>query len=636
LRRAFAASVIAALLVSSPARASITPQARPIVDHYVRATGGVAALEAERTVHVMGRIEAIKLNGTLEQWSEVPDKLASRVRLGSLRVRMGYDGKVGWRTDLSSKRVRLLEGKELEKLASDAYFENEMWAREDQGGGTVKYGTLSLRSGAVFHSLEVTPPRGPSRRLWFDEKTGLLTRMVTRVDQHDSELWYSEYRTFAGRKRPALQDAVDQDFAFLYDDTPVSRVRADSLWANAPAESAVFSPPASDEGTVAWLKSEGVARVGFRYSSRHVWIKASINGAPPADFILDTGASSTAIDRDYAQRVGLIKEGEFGVEGMGGSDAASIARVRSVRISGGDGDGDGDGDGIRLSDLKVSILNLGEGHEEVLWRRLSGLIGYDVLSRFVVEIDYDRKIVTFREPKTFVYSGTGAPLDMKLMSGIPVVTATLDGGCSGEFLVDVGNGFGLIVHGSLVKGCRVFGHVARRKQVKIYGGGVGSGFASWLCRLDTLQLGPFALPEPIAGLSLSTHGMVGSEDYGGNIGNGVLERFKCTFDYGRRKLYLEPGARFGQRDRYSRVGAGFMRESGRIVAWGIIHGSPADEAGLKAEDEVVAIDGKPALSFTPEEMDRLFVDGEIGSTHTLTIVREGTRKELTVTLQDVI
>jgi membrane-associated protease RseP (regulator of RpoE activity) len=178
--------------------------------------------------------------------------------------------------------------------------------------------------------------------------------------------------------------------------------------------------------------------------------------------------------------------------------------------------------------------------------------------------------------------------------------------------------------------------VAGRKQVKVMGGGIGEGFASWLCRLDSLSVGPFAIREPIAGLSLSTHGLVGSEDYAGNLGNGVLERFVCTFDYAGRKLWLEPSARFDQRDRYSRIGALFLRSQARVTAWAILHGSPADEAGLEANDEVVSIDGKPAARFTPEEMDRLFVNGEPGSTHTLTIVRDGRTRALKLKLEDVI
>src|SRR5262249_62082798 len=98
----------------------------------------------------------------------------------------------------------------------------------------------------------------------------------------------------------------------------------------------------------------------------------------------------------------------------------------------------------------------------------------------------------------------------------------------------------------------------------------------------------------------------------------------------------EPGARFAQRDRYSRIGAYLLRSQDRVVAWGVVHGSPADEAGLKDEDEVLEIDGRPAQSFSPEELDRMFVDGEVGSTPTLKVLREYKPATLTLTLQDVI
>jgi len=165
---------------------------------------------------------------------------------------------------------------------------------------------------------------------------------------------------------------------------------------------------------------------------------------------------------------------------------------------------------------------------------------------------------------------------------------------------------------------------------------VGDGFQSWLCRLDTLQIGPYTIDQPILALSLATGGLVGSEDLAGNLGNGVLERFKVTIDYLRRKLYLEPGARFAERDRYSRIGAYLLRSRDRVVAWGVVHGSPADRAGLKDQDEVLEIDGRPARNFTPEELDRMFVDGEVGATHRLKVLHEYKPATLTLTLQDVI
>jgi hypothetical protein len=619
-------------LSATPAHAAITPQARAIVDRYVKASGGDSALQASTAVRVKGHLDAMRLEGDFEQWSQVPDKVSVRIHIGPLKLRTGYDGHSGWETDLNSQRVRALEGKELEKLQGDAYFENEMWAREGQGGGTVKQGTASLRDGISYQSIDVQPPVGPARRLWFSEKTGLLARIITRFDNGESDLWYSEYRRFGARRRATVQDALDPTLHVLLDTERAKpdRYLVDSVWSAASFEDVVFAPPASRTGPIAWLQKAGVAKVPFRYGTRHVWIKVSINGAPPTDFLLDTGASLTAIDRDYAAKIGLIREGEFSAQGMGGSDAASFARVRSIRVGG------GAGDGVTLRDFKVGIVNLGEGHEEVMWRKIGGLLGYDFLSRFVVEIDYDRLQVTFRDPRGYDYRGPGEALDMKLLGGIPVVEARLGGECAGDFLVDVGNSFGVIVHGSASRRCGMFRATSGHKQVKILTGGVGASFANWLCRLDSLSLGRFTLVEPIAGLSLATRGMVGSKDLAGNIGNTVLDRFRCIFDYERKKLYLEPGQRYAVRDRYSRAGVLLVRLGQKVVVGEVLHGSPADEAGLKPRDEVTTIDGRPALDFTPEELDRLFLEGAVGVTHTFRVVQDGKSSDHLLTLADVL
>jgi hypothetical protein len=77
------------------------------------------------------------------------------------------------------------------------------------------------------------------------------------------------------------------------------------------------------------------------------------------------------------------------------------------------------------------------------------------------------------------------------------------------------------------------------------GGGIGGGFVGTLCRLDSLQIGPFGWTEPVATLALHTSGGIGSQDISGNIGNDLLERFRCTYDYAHQTLYLDPGKRYG-------------------------------------------------------------------------------------------
>jgi predicted metalloprotease with PDZ domain len=138
------------------------------------------------------------------------------------------------------------------------------------------------------------------------------------------------------------------------------------------------------------------------------------------------------------------------------------------------------------------------------------------------------------------------------------------------------------------------------------------------------------------GLALGTHGMVGSQDYAGNIGSNLLEQFVCTFDYERRKLYLEPGKRYGEPDHFTRAGVQFMRSGDIVRAMQVLPGSPAAAAGLKDDDEVVAIEGKPPLSYSPDELDTLFDEGAPGRKVAVRVTRDGKPKELKITLKDMI
>src|SRR5436309_5620241 len=67
------------------------------------------------------------------------------------------------------------------------------------------------------------------------------------------------------------------------------------------------------------------------------------------------------------------------------------------------------------------------------------------------------------------------------------------------------------------------------------------------------SIGPYSWREPMLTFSGASSGALASEDYAGNIGNQILQRFKCTFDYERRVLYLEPSDRKSTRLNSSHV-----------------------------------------------------------------------------------
>ena len=71
------------------------------------------------------------------------------------------------------------------------------------------------------------------------------------------------------------------------------------------------------------------------------------------------------------------------------------------------------------------------------------------------------------------------------------------------------------------------------------------------------------------------------------------------------------------------------RTDGRVFVRGIPAGQGADKAGLEVDDEVIAIEGKSVREMTQEDIRRA-VRGEMGTSFTVTIERDGKRRDVKV------
>ena len=624
LLSATSASVL--LACASSARAELLPGAAEIVDRYVAATGGAEALAGDHVVRLEGHVESVGLSGTWELIYASPDRWVRRFRLGPLHFREGFDGRVAWQTDLSEKAVTVLSASRAAHDRDEGWFLTEQWARPDQGGGRLRPRSTSYGANGISDVLEITSPSGAARVYTIDHKTGLPSRVTGDTDGRVFEQRPGRWKILGGRKRWTLDEAPH----FLADDHPVERMTVDSAFVNEAFDSTKFSPPGLAGRTIAWKSTRDTVVAPMTYSCKTVVVRVSINGAEPEDFVLDTGAALTVLDEDYARRLGLRLEGQGAVQGVAATAGIQWARIGSIAVRG------RGASSATLHEFKAAVLDLAVGQQMLLWRKPAGILGADFLSRFAVRLDYDARTVTFFDPASFQYAGSGAALPMELYDGIPVLDVTLNGKCAGKFIVDVGNAFHFTVHGTLVRSCGMMGTLSRR-EVEVAGGGAGGGFVGTLCRLDSLRIGPYAWADPVAALTLHTQGLLGSHDVAGNIGNTVLERFHTTIDYANHVLYLEPGRSFPERERVSRFGALFAKIGTKVYAGNVLTGSAAYEAGLRWYDEIVAVDGRPLEKWTREEIDRLLEAGEAGSVHQITYRRlDEDEKTVEVTLKDVL
>src|SRR4029079_16355832 len=77
------------------------------------------------------------------------------------------------------------------------------------------------------------------------------------------------------------------------------------------------------------------------------------------------------------------------------------------------------------------------------------VVGFELLQRFVVEIDYARRTVTFTLPERFDPRAAGSALPFVFADHMPAVEGSGDG-IAGRFTIDTGSRSGLALHSPFV------------------------------------------------------------------------------------------------------------------------------------------------------------------------------------------
>ena len=78
------------------------------------------------------------------------------------------------------------------------------------------------------------------------------------------------------------------------------------------------------------------------------------------------------------------------------------------------------------------------------------------------------------------------------------------------------------------------------------------------------------------------------------LGQGFFRRHVCYFDFPNQKLYLLPGEHFRDQDEENMSGMYPLRIAGKMMVYSVEQGSPAFEAGIRQDDELISINGQKA------------------------------------------
>ncbi len=249
--------------------------------------------------------------------------------------------------------------------------------------------------------------------------------------------------------------------------------------------------------------------------------------------------------------------------------------------------------GVRLGRLDLDLIPL-EPLSRSKGVSIALVLGYELFSRFAVELDYEHGRLRLYDPASYLPSAGATSFPIDIVYNHPYVQASVrsqdDAIVQGRFVIDLGSAQSVILTPRVVQQHRLVESTTTRKGS---GGGVGGTFAVHIGRLPSLTVGPFTVRDVVAVLPLGGV-LADAEDAVGNLGGGFLRRFRVVFDYSRRRMLLTPNRRFAESDEVDMSGLSLLAGGDGLHDVSIERvreNSPGREAGLRAGDRIVAVDG---------------------------------------------
>ncbi len=357
--------------------------------------------------------------------------------------------------------------------------------------------------------------------------------------------------------------------------------------------------------------------ITFQLVKNLVIIPIYINQKGPFNFILDTGVDPLIIT-DSA----II-------------DAGQLTNLRRVKINGEDDEisayisnnitakvGAASMQHVPTVILKEDVFNL----SSYLGMKIHGLIGYNFFNSFIVKIDYGQSRVSFRSPQ-YRKNIKWSKLDLEFLDNKPYINVDLQvaglGQIKAKLIIDCGASHALSLE-SYQGG--VFPLPNPNFEANL-GVGLGGKINGSIGRVTSIQLGDYALKNVLTSFPnfSDVAAKTKQKQRTGNLGSDILRRFTVIFDYQNSAMYLKRNIYFNQSFEHDMSGMEIYvddRYFNRVFISRVEPASPAEKAGILADDEILSINFSPITKYTFDSIINL-LKSENGRTILVEFVRNG-------------
>jgi predicted aspartyl protease len=286
--------------------------------------------------------------------------------------------------------------------------------------------------------------------------------------------------------------------------------------------------------TINCADDKPVDGVAFQLAGGHdplILVPVYVEEKGPFQFILDTGSFRCLLSPELSASLGIRKEAELQVTGIGGTMKISSAHVASLAVG-----------SARRQNVEVAITDELSRFREAVQNRVDGVVGFNFLKDFRVLLDYQHNVLHLSPSSAALRDESSersaTSISFKLASSEqPLLLLLLFVNGLGPFQFVVDSGTSRTTFSFELS--RKLGIVAVGDRNGTGGGGdvrILSG------TVDSLAVGKTSTQNLSVGVGefLGKLSALVGVKFDGIVGNNFLNQFEVTIDYPRGTIDLKP------------------------------------------------------------------------------------------------
>ena len=254
----------------------------------------------------------------------------------------------------------------------------------------------------------------------------------------------------------------------------------------------------------------------------YTWCK--VNQSDSLLFLIDTGASGMVINSNRLDKVNMVFDKK--VTNLGTTGTTEIPSSSSNSFTWGG-----------QNHKNISFVSIPYQNE-----RWDGVLGLSILTRYVVEINYDKKLIYLYDKNTYKNKSSNK-IKMEFRHQVPFVALEIK--TKGKVFrplleVDTGSDRVIDLSTPFVKKHRLSTHFDLPYAISTITSSDGNSGRINNVYFDQVNIAKFSLYRVAGGWSEVQFGMLNSPECDGMIGNNFLKRFNLVFDFESNYLYWSP------------------------------------------------------------------------------------------------